>query len=255
MNPKQAVYLGVDLTGSRKPFTYAALDKELRLLALGRGQAEDVLAFAAGQAEALVAIDAPSAPSQGLMAQPEFRSRLNPAPAPGRWTNLRLAEYRLHQQGISIMRTPAAAEECPQWMRLGFDLYQKLIGMGYRAYADEAAPRQWMEGQAEASFQVLLERAPFESGSVEGRLQRQLILQGLDLPVADPMDYFEEVTRHKLLHGILPLESIHSPTELNALMMAYLAWLAVNKPQELVCVGDAQEGQIYIPAGLQARLF
>jgi len=255
MNPKQAVYLGVDLTGSRKPFTYVALDVEMRLLALGQGQGEDVLAFAAGQSEALVAIYAPAGPNHGLMAQPEFRSRLSPAPAQGRWTNLRLAEYRLHQQGISITRTPSAAEECPQWMRLGFELYQKLGEMGYRAYPDESAPRQWLEGHAEASFQVLLERTPFESGSVEGRLQRQLILQGLDLPVADPMDYFEEVTRHKLLHGILPLEKIHSPGELNALMMAYLAWLAVNKPQELACVGDQEEGQIYTPAGLQARLF
>jgi len=32
MNPKQAVYLGVDLTGIRKPFTYAALDLDLHLL-------------------------------------------------------------------------------------------------------------------------------------------------------------------------------------------------------------------------------
>jgi len=42
---------------------------------------------------------------------------------------------------------------------------------------------------------------------------------------------------------------------LNALLMAYLAWLAVNRPQEVVCVGDPQEGQVYTPAGLQARLF
>jgi predicted nuclease with RNAse H fold len=255
MNSKQAVYLGVDLTGSRKPFTYAALDLEMRLLALGQGQSDEVLAFAAGQSEALVAIDAPSGPNRGLMAQPEFRSRLSPALAPGRWTNLRLAEYRLHQQGVSITRTPSTAEESPEWMRLGFELYHKLGEMGYRAYPDEGAPRQWLEGHAEASFQVLLERVPFEKSSVEGRLQRQLILQRLELPVEDPMDYFEELTRHKLLHGILPLEKIHSPSELNALILAYLAWLAVNKPQEVVCVGDPQEGQIYTPAGLQARLF
>jgi hypothetical protein len=255
MNSKQAVYLGVDLTGSRKPFTYAALDLEMRLLALGQGQSDEVLAFAAGQSEALVAINAPSRPNCGLMADLEFRGKLSPAPAPGRWTNLRLAEYRLHQQGVSITRTPSTAKESPGWMQLGFELYQSLVQMGYSAYPDEGSPRQWLEGHAEASFQVLLERVPFESGSVEGRLQRQLMLQGLDLPVADPMEYFEEVTRHKLLHGILPLEKIHSPSELNALMLAYLAWLAVNKPQELVCVGDEQEGQIYTPAGLQARLF
>ncbi|HMD90354.1 MAG TPA: DUF429 domain-containing protein [Anaerolineaceae bacterium] len=255
MNPKQAVYLGVDLTGSRKPFTYAALDVEMRLLALGQGQSDEVLAFAAGQNEAMIAIDAPSSPNGGLMAQTEYRNRLSPPPAPGRWTNLRLAEYRLHQQGVSITRTPAVAEESPQWMQLGFEFYKKLQEMGYLAYTQESAARQWLEGHAEAGFQVLLERVPFESGSVEGRLQRQLILQELDLPVADPMDYFEEVTRYKLLHGVLPLEKIHSSTELNALLMAYLAWLAVNKPQEVLCVGDPQEGQIYMPAGLQARLF
>ena len=255
MNSKQAVYLGIDLTGIRKPFTYAALDQELRLLAMGQGQADEVLAFAAGQSEAVVAVDAPCGPNHGLMAQAEFRSQLSPVPAPGRWTNLRLAEYRLHQQGVSITRTPSTAQECPGWMRLGFDLYKKLSEMGYQAFPEEGAARQWLEGNAEASFQVLLERVPFESRSVEGRLQRQLILQGLELPVADPMDYFEEVTRHKLLHGILPLEKIHSSSELNALLLAYLAWLAVNKPQEIVCVGDVREGQIYVPAGLQAKLF
>lgn len=255
MNPKQAVYLGVDLTGIRKPFTYAALDLDLHLLASGQGQSDEVLAFAAGQSESLVAIDAPSAPNRGLMAQPEFRSRLSPVPATGRWINLRLAEYRLHQQGVGITRTPSTAAECPGWMRLGFEIYQKLGEMGYQAYPNEGAARQWLEGHAEASFQVLLERVPFESSSVEGRLQRQLILQGLELPVTDPMIYFEEVTRHKLLHGILPLEKIHSPSELNALLLAYLAWLAVNRPQEVVCVGDPQEGQVYTPVGLQARLF
>ena len=40
------------------------------------------------------------------------------------------------------------------------------------------------------------------------------------------MEFFEEVTRHRLRHGILPLEKLYTPGELDALTAAYLAWLA-----------------------------
>jgi len=43
-----STFYGIDPTAGEKPFTYAALDHELRLLALGHGSIDDILAFAPG---------------------------------------------------------------------------------------------------------------------------------------------------------------------------------------------------------------
>jgi hypothetical protein len=52
------------------------------------------------------------------------------------------------------------------------------------------------------------------------------------------MEFFEEVTRYKLLQGILPSEHIYLSKELDALLAAYLAWMTVNRPQQLTSQGD-----------------
>jgi predicted RNase H-like nuclease len=61
------------------------------------------------------------------------------------------------------------------------------------------------------------------------------------------MKFFEEITRHRLLNGILPLELLYSPPELDALVAAYCAWLAKNQPAQVTLIGDKQEGQILLP--------
>ncbi len=48
------------------------------------------------------------------------------------------------------------------------------------------------------------------------------------------MEFFEEITRHKLLQGVLPSEYIHSSRQLDALMMAYISWMAGNPSEKLV---------------------
>jgi predicted RNase H-like nuclease len=83
---------------------------------------------------------------------------------------------------------------------------------------------------------------------LEGRLQRQLVLylEGLDL--ANPMHALEEITRHNLLMGHLPLERLRGHEELDALMAAYIAYLAATQPERVQQVGDPQEGLISVPA-------
>jgi predicted RNase H-like nuclease len=61
------------------------------------------------------------------------------------------------------------------------------------------------------------------------------------------MDFFEEITRHKLLQGFLPMEIVYAPEELDTLMAAYMAWRVINCPQETILVGDAEEGRIALP--------
>ncbi len=94
-------------------------------------------------------------------------------------------------------------------------------------------PRQWAETDAQKSFQALCENELLPRRSLEGRIQRALILYGAGLQIPDPMDFFEEITRHKLLHGILPVENLHSLKELDALIAAYVAWMDVNKSNQV----------------------
>jgi hypothetical protein len=58
------------------------------------------------------------------------------------------------------------------------------------------------------------------------------------LQIRDPVEIFEEITRYKLMQGVLPLEDIYSPKELDALVAAYVAWLAANSPGQTVAMGE-----------------
>jgi hypothetical protein len=240
-------FIGVDPTAGQRPFTYAALDGDLKLLALGQGEMDEVLAFVGGQRQAYVSVCAPRQPNIGLLASPTVRQQLSPPPYPGRWMNARLAEYRLRQHDISCPQTPAREDDCPNWMRMGFTLHRRLEGVGYRAYPQSDAPLQSLEVYPHASFCALLGLTPFPKYTLEGRIQRQLVLYEHKLRLPDPMNFFEEITRHRLLQGILPLDELYTPGELDALMGAYTAWVAASHPEQTLALGDPEEGQIILP--------
>lgn len=240
-------FIGIDPTAGRRPFTYVTLDGDLRLMALGQGDMEEVLAFMAGQRQAFVAVCAPCRPGQGMMANADVREHLSPPPHPGRWRDFRVAEYLLHQHHIICPRTPASEADCPGWMRMGFTLYRRLEGFGYRSYPADEALLQWLEVYPHASYCALLGLVPFPKNTLEGRIQRQLILHNLQLHVPDPMDFFEEITAHRLLQGILPMQTIYTQAELDALVAAYTAWLAANQPDQTISLGHPDEGQIILP--------
>jgi len=244
----QPTYLGIDPTASGRPITYAALGEHHELLALGQGDMEQVLAFVAGQQAALVAVCAPRRPNCGLMRREEVRERLSPPPRPGRWHDFRLAEYQLRQHNITIPRTTADESRCPGWMRTGFAVYQRLEQLGYPAYTEGQAANQSLEAYPHACFTTLLGHIPLPKHTLEGRLQRQLILHEIGLHIPDPMLVFEEITRYRLLQGILPLDSLYSPQELDALVAAYTAWMAGTKPGQVTLLGDAEEGFLILPA-------
>jgi hypothetical protein len=61
------------------------------------------------------------------------------------------------------------------------------------------------------------------------------------------MEFFEEVTRHRLLTSKLPDEKILVPTALNALLAALTAWVVLNRPAEYTRVGELDEGTIIVP--------
>lgn len=243
----QTTFIGIDPTAGKHPFVYAALDHERQLLALGEGVMDDVLAFVAGQRQAIIAVCAPRQPNQGLMEDENQRARLNPSPKPGRWENFRVAEYLISQHRIHIPQTSALEEDCPGWMQMGFQLYRRLEMLGYHNFYRQADERVYIEVYPHAAFTVLIDQSPHHKHSLEGRLQRQLILYEQGINVPDPMRFFEEITRHRLLQGILPMDHLYSPGELDALVAAYTAWLAIAHPDQITLLGDQNEGQIILP--------
>lgn len=223
-----STYLGVELSGTRSRFHYAALDESQRILALGSGGLDAVLAYAAGLTRSLVAVDAPSS---------------LPGPDGGAWQVTAI----LRRAGATPNGLPDAGKRVPAWVAKGFQLYQHLAQLGYLRYPVEDAAFQVLETHAEGVFLSLLGRAPFEFGSLEGRIQRQLVLKDAGVNVPDAMDFFEEITRHRLLRGILPTEKVYSAGELGALAAAHVAWRAGCQPESLEVLGA--EAGVYLPAG------
>lgn len=248
-------FIGIDPTAGHRPFTYATLDGDLRLMALGAAGIDEVLAFMAGQRQAFVGVCAPCRPNQGFMANPEVRESLTPPPRPGRWTGFRVAEYQLRQHNISSPQTPANESDCPAWIRMGFALYRRLANFGYQPFPANESLLQWLEVYPHASYCTLLGITPFPKNTLEGRIQRQLVLHNLHLHIPEPMDFFEEITTHRLLQGILPLKYIYTPAELDALVAAYTAWLVANQAEQISTLGHPQEGQIILPVAELKRKY
>ncbi len=246
-----ALYVGIDPTAGSRPMHYAALDGDLRLAALESADLEGVLAFVAGLEQAVVAIDAPQSPNRGLMATPDVRRRYNLRPNGRTWSGWKVCEYELRRRNIRLYRTPADVQAAPRWMQTGFTIYRRLRSLGYRFYerGQEPASRTLIEVHPHGCFAVLLGHRPLLKGTLEGRLQRQLVLyrEGLDIP--NPMLALEEITPHHLLRGHLPLEGLYQHDQLDALVAAYTAYLVAVKPEQVCQVGDREEGLITLPAG------
>ena len=247
MENEANLFVGVDPSGGRKPFTFAAFDREGRLVELRDGETEDVLAFVGGQPGAIVAVNAPPRPNKGLIRQDKVRKNLPPLHISGRSLDMRLVEHQLRERGINVAMTPSRREFCANWVQTGFDFYRQIQGLGYVAYPAPEAPRQWIETHPHAIFCALLGQIPLARPTLEGRLQRQLILYEQGLAIRDPMEFFEEITSHKLIRGILPLEQIYASEELDAIAAAFVAFTAGAHPEKVISMGDPQEGQILLP--------
>lgn len=252
MNNMFRVFLGIDVGMGPKPVTFVALDPDQQALAIGEGDVADALAYAAGQtAGALVAVNAAAHPNKGRMTRPDVRRSLTPPPGKGKFSALRQVEYELIQAGMDIPETPASAGRSLPWVRRGFTLVEKLEAIGYQSYpCDDSTPdgaRYWLETNANAAFCSLIQVGPLEAGTLEGRIQRQLVLRDEELDVPDAMDFFEEITRFKILKSSLPTKNIFSQPEINAWMAAHTAWLVANQPERTQKYGEPEEGVIFLP--------
>ena len=239
-----SIFVGIDPTSSHTSFTYAALDKGLNLVALSDGELDDVMAFVGGHASAVVAVNAPASLNRGLVRgkkKETFKSLKTRA------LGFRVAELDLRERGIPISGTPATVSACPAWVQAGFALYRKLEKMGFKKYPADQSPHQVLETQPHAAFCVMAGVVPQSKPSLEGKIQRQLLLYEAGVRINDPMDFFEEITRHKMIKGTWPLDMLYQPEQLDAIVAAYIAWCVTHKLDDISAVGDPKEGMIVLP--------
>jgi hypothetical protein len=247
MDIQQTTFIGVDPTSCNKAFRFASLNHDLKMLTLEEGELDEVVAFISGQPSAYVAVNAPSGLNIGLVKDDETRQTLPSLRRASRGKDMRLVEHTLRERGIYVATTPSTGELCPAWVQSGFACYESLKKLGYQRYPHAESPYQYLETHAQAAFIALLGQMPFSKAALEGQLQRQLVLHESGISISDPMDFFEEITRHKLLKGILPVGILYHGGELDALITAYVAYKAAMHPDEVVLLGDVAEGQVVLP--------
>ncbi|HWQ46315.1 MAG TPA: hypothetical protein VN376_05575, partial [Longilinea sp.] len=194
----RTLYIGIDLASDHRRFHFSAVEDDLSLNAISSGHSEDVLAFLAGQSSAVVVFNAPTPPCPDTI-----------------------------QLNLIEIDEAASRSGSTAWMQQGYSFYKHMDELGF--HNDESS-RRYRSVDGETAWKDLCLGNLFPAQTLESRLQRQLILVDLGLPLTDPMQFFEEITRHKLLHGNLPVDTIHSAAELSALLCAYLAWASDHRP-------------------------
>jgi hypothetical protein len=245
MSSTKRTFIGIDPSGGHEPFNFAALDEDCQLLTLTSGKLEEVFEYISCQQTVLVAVNSPHCLNKGVLRNELKKRNLNQKNLRG--TDMRMVEYNLREVNIFISPTPSRMDACASWIQMGFDFYHMLEEKGFKQYPIDNEVNQWLETHPHAAYCALLGHLPLPKPTLEGRLQRQLLLHEQDMGIKDPMKYYEEITRHRLLKGVLPLEYIYTSEELDTLIAAFTAYLAFKQPGEVLQVGNKVEGQIVLP--------
>ncbi len=247
-NQGESVFMGMDMNLPRGKASYVILNKNQRILTHGVTALENLDTFIQSTAPEIIALTSPISLSNGCMADPEFRNSLSPAPAGSRYQVLRFAEYELITHGLPVTRTPSSYDDCSTGTHRSLKVVSTLGLLGYQPFGAESRGKTLVEIPPDAWFQQLLGCKPFSASSLEGRIQRQLALQTLNLNVPDAMEFFEEVTRHRLLRSQLPENILLSTSILNAAAAAYTASAVIHNPQRLCRFGSPDEGYLFVPS-------
>jgi hypothetical protein len=239
--------MGIDPSIPGELVAYAVIDKHLHPVEAGVGALDEVLRLAADQQPAVVGVGAPPGLNQGIIADPDRRADWGIPAKRGRPMDCRVAEYEILQRGVNIYRTPSQEEKAKGWMKEGFTLYKGLKKLGFSPFSQKSEGQQWVEAPSETCYWLWLAGNVMAADTLEGRIQRQLSLYDLGMDIPDPMRFFEEITRYRLLKGILVEEGLYTSAELHSLAGAYIAWAAIQRPEDVTFVGDLEEGQVVVP--------
>jgi predicted nuclease with RNAse H fold len=82
-----------------------------------------------GRGECVVGIDAPSGRRLGLLG-PDAPVRAELGLPDGRYERMRVCDAVLYRRGLPLYPVPSADEEAPDWMTVGFELFEALAPLG-----------------------------------------------------------------------------------------------------------------------------
>jgi hypothetical protein len=238
-------YIGIDVQAAHKPYYYTALDENLEEIACGHGRLADVLAYLAGQSSALVAINGPVwvPQSETVFSQ----AGLFGGEQPAGFGSHRGVDIEMASRGYPVIPVPPTGKKAPIWMDRSLELAIEVKILGYSLKGRSQSDHAFFETNTDAAYQLITGTPPYDSRSLEGRLQRQLLLYEFGFPLKDPMVFLEEFTRYRLRTSNVPLNQIGVAHELRAMMAAATAWLVDNRPETLEYLGPSDEPVIILP--------
>jgi hypothetical protein len=168
----------------------------------------------------------------------------------------RSADAELARRGLPARVVPSVEGAAPGWMRMGFALGRQLRAVPFVEGPDGREADRWLiETHPVGSFAALLGKLPMPRETLEGRLQRQLVLFRERLALPDPMDALEEMTSFHLLAGDIRLEGLFATEELEAIAAAYTAWAATVRPERASWLGGEDGGWICLPSNPLAEKY
>ncbi|MCT4634108.1 MAG: DUF429 domain-containing protein [Firmicutes bacterium] len=226
-------FIGIDV--HKDGLMVACINENLEILILEEMTREEFYKFASEEKIQIIAIDAPLGPNIGLMDDEIYRKNLD-TNINGHY-NKKVSEYKLSKMGIRAFSTPKNLGELvgwKSWMKIGFELNDRLISMGYHKISSDRmdnVERGIIEVFPHGSFKVLLGKRPEKKSTIEGINQRKSILE--EVGFSDIDKYLLNISR-KL-----------ATDKLDSLIGAYTA-LKIFKKQS-VFVGDSLEGEIALP--------
>jgi hypothetical protein len=238
------IFAGVDCSAGARHLTVAALSHRLEVKYLRELSMEDAVEDLSGFGAISVAVGGPLRPNPSSASAESLSGEARR----GKMVWAREPEAEIRQRGISIRRSHTVEEAAPAAMRAIFQLARELSKRGFMEGATaRESPRFLLATRPAACAAVLLGRLPFGRATLEGRIQRQLLLIREKVALPDPMDSLEEMTAHHLLSGRLSLRGILKREELDALLAAFTAWRAVCLPETVTWLGRNSDGWICLP--------
>lgn len=180
----------------------------------------------------VVGIDAPQGLRLPLLVDPRYRSTLEPPPPDGRYLRYRACDYYLARRGLGLTLSPAAGELVPDWMAVGFALFDALRAHGLRTprgHQDHTATL--LEVYPYATFVTMLGYIPPRKCTAAGIAVRLAVLTAA---------------------GITGLPEAMSHDELDAVAAAHTA--AEYAAGKGCAFGDVDEGLMVLPVPEQALL-
>ena len=220
------LFIGIDPAGKRNKYCMAVLDGDKKIQVLSIEKLHSVYAYLAGVDHCIVGL--------GSIAKYQHTERhVCKNPLDKLHFPVKYAQKEDTRAGVRKTKNQRPLSDEVLTIQKGI---QKLE---YAPVSDEKQPKRFFLSRTDEVFRQIASGSLLPLGTDASRWQRQLLLLDQEIPLPDVMQYFEEVTRFRILQGNLPEEMIYQHAELNAILLSWLGWLATFEPAR-VLVTDEQ---------------